>query len=679
VCGIAGVLVGESGPAVTEDELVAMAAVVGHRGPDGHGLYVSPRVGLVSTRLSIIDIEGGFQPLCNERRDVWLVHNGEIFNHVELRAWLVSRGHRFRTSSDSEVIAHAWEELGRDTWTELNGQFAVALWDRRAGELWLVRDRLGIHPLLHARVGDAIVFGSEAKSLFAGGRATPAPDPQGLLDTFTRWSPSAPRTAFAGVRQVRPGTMVRYEADLRATEWRYWSIRFPEAGAGDSGLESLDAAAEAIDAAVDAAIRLRLRADVPVGAYLSGGLDSSYVAAKIRRLHEGRLDTFGVRFDDPAFDETAEQRRMAADLGTDHHDVLATSADIAAALPDVVWHAEQPLVRTAPVPMYLLSRLVSANGFRVAMTGEGADEWFAGYSLFKEDRVRRFWARQPGSQMRPALLGRLHPEIGRDLARQSPYWRAFFGRGLEETDDLLYSHGPRWRTAAWANRLLSQDIRAEATEAASYRAVLDELPDGFDRWSPLARAQTLEIQTFLSSYLLVAQGDRVGLGHAVELRYPFLDMNVVDLASRLPDRHKLLGLRDKLVLRRAASRLLRPEVAARQKQPYRAPLASVLRAFGRESVVPDLLSPEAIERIGLLDVGAAGRLIAQARRIDRRPPGEREEMAMIGVITMQIWGERFLERFGPSVAAATEAYRVRPPRILERHPDGEPFSVAVTT
>jgi len=683
VCGIVGVYTSPSAQPVSEEEVVAMAAMLHHRGPDGYGLYISPRIGLASTRLSIVDIEGGFQPLCNEKRDVWLVHNGEIFNHVELREQLITRGHRFGTQSDSEVIAHAYEELGPDAWREFNGQFSVALWDRRTAELWLVRDRLGIHPLLYAQVGDSVVFASEAKAIFAGRRISPAPDPQGLIDTFTRWSPSPPATVFSGVRQVRAGTALRFDADLRPTEHRYWTIAFPDPGgtprATDLVADPLDAAAEALSSAMEAAVRLRLRADVPVGAYLSGGLDSSFIAALLRRVHEGRLDTFGIRFEEPMFDETDAQRRMAALLGTEHHEIMCTAADIQMALPDVVWHAEQPLLRTAPIPMYLLSGLVADHGFKVAMTGEGADELFAGYSIFKEDRVRRFWARSLGSTMRPALLGRIHPEIGRDRARQSPFWQSFFGQGLDEPGHPLFSHLPRWQNAAWTTRLLSAEIRAAGSVEASYRAVEDELPDGWEAWSPLARAQTLEIQTFMSSYLLAAQGDRVGLGHGVELRYPFLDPDVVDFAMGLPDRHKLRGLRDKVVLRRAAAKVLPREIWDRPKQPFRAPMSSALLGSPPTGYLEALLSDEGVRRIGLLDEDAVRHLVGRGRRAAGRMPGEREEMALIGVVTLQAWGERFLESFDDDVRTSIGRIRVASPRVLERHPDGEPFATAAAS
>lgn len=659
-----------------------MAASLHHRGPDGFGTYLSPRIGLTSARLSIVDIEGGFQPLCNEQRDVWLVHNGEVFNHVELRRWLAARGHVFRTRTDSEVIVHAYEDLGSDAWRELNGQFAVALWDRRSSELWLVRDRLGIHPLVYAQAGTSVVFGSEAKALFAGRRIAPAPDAQGLIDTFTRWSPSPPATVFAGVHQVRPGMAIRFDAELRVSDHRFWSIRFPDVAStpGPAGLAvSLAAAAEELDAALETAVRLRLRADVPVGAYLSGGLDSSFIASIIRRVHGGRLDTFGVRFEDAMYDETDAQRRMAAVLGTDHHEVICTSADIAAALPAVIWHTEQPLLRTAPIPMFLLSALVADEGFRVAMTGEGADEWFGGYSIFKEDRIRRFWARRPGSILRPALLGRVHPEIGRERARRSPYWQSFFGQGLEDTGHPLYSHLPRWQNSGWTTRLLAPDIRAAGSEAASYDAAIAQLPAGWQQWSSLARVQTLEIQTFMSSYLLAAQGDRVGLAHGVELRYPFLDPDVIDLAMRLPDRVKLLGLQDKLVVRRAASRVLPREIWERPKQPYRAPMSSVLVASTSDRYLGELLSDEAVRRIGLLDAGAVRHLITRLGQTGGRMLGEREEMAMVGVLTTQVWGDRYLGGFERELAAILAQLPATRPRVMEHHPGGEPFAAGVAS
>ncbi len=389
------------------DELKRMIAMLGHRGPDGYGFYRDERIGLAHARLSIVGLAGGFQPIHNEDRSLWISFNGEIFNHVELRRDLEARGHRFYTRTDTEVIVHAFEEHGPAAWAKLNGQFAIALWDRRRRDLWLVRDRLGILPLFHARQGHHLVFASEAKALFGGGRVTPAFDPARLAQVFTHWSAAPHGSVFAGVESVPAATAIRFDANLVPHQERYWQPDL--SGAPSLAGISLDEAADRLEDKLLDAIRLRLRADVPVGVYISGGLDSAVIAALARKLDTTTLHSFGVRFTDAGFDETPQQRLVADHVGTEHHDILCGPQDIQAALPDVVWHSETPLLRTAPAPLFLLSRLVRDRGIRVVLSGEGADEWLAGYDIFKEDKVRRFWARQPDSKARPTLLGRVHP------------------------------------------------------------------------------------------------------------------------------------------------------------------------------------------------------------------------------------------------------------------------------
>jgi asparagine synthase (glutamine-hydrolysing) len=694
MCGIAGIVQAEGRAPVERATLQAMAGVLRHRGPDGWGLYRDPHVGLAHARLAIVDIAGGDQPLGNHDGTVWVSFNGEVFNHVELRGELAARGHRFRTRSDTEVIVQAYEEWGEGAWRRFNGQFAFALWDRRAGRagrLWLVRDRLGILPLLYTVTGDRLVFASEAKAIFADGSTVPSVDPTGVTEVFRRWSAPGPGTVFEGIRSVRPGTALAVDV-AAARDRPVDPPRLPSARAGQQGSSpqggpalrlheqvwweadlaadpdvaglSLDDAATALGERLGDAVRLRLRADVPVGAYLSGGLDSSVVASLVEQ-GDSPLETFAVRFDEPAFDETAEQRRMAGLLGTRHHEIVCDGATIADALADVVWHCETPLLRTAPVPLFLLSGLVRQAGMKVVLTGEGADELFAGYGVFKEDAVRRFWARRPDSEVRPALMARLHPEVAASGARGTDLWARFFGRGLTETGDPFYAHRIRWRNTAWAQRLLSLDLRAAGRSAGpdgdpdgdddGDAALAARRPAGWEGWPPLARAQWSEIATFMTPYLLSCQGDRVAMAHGVEVRYPFLDPEVVGWAFGLPTRLKMPGLRDKVALRRLASRTLPPEIWRRPKQPYRAPMTTPLFGPDAPDQVRDLLSPAAVEQFGLLDPAPTAKLLARALARGGRMGGEREEMALVGALTLQILGQHYLVDLPGHIAAAGRA------------------------
>jgi len=641
MCGITGILGGPSAPPVSAEELRRMMAMLVNRGPDGYGMYRDDRIGLGHTRLSLIDLEGGHQPIRNGDGSVWMVFNGEIFNYVELRQHLKSLGHSFYTEGDSEVIVQCYERYGADAWRMLNGQFAFALWDSRQRKLWLVRDRLGIVPLHYTVTDGHLLFASEAKALFAGGRISPRISTKGLAEVFIRWSATPPSTVFEGVSQVPPATALCFDEALGNIQSRYWQ---PNPATSEYANISDSDAADALDAHMKRSIALRLRADVPVGAYVSGGLDSSVISAIAKHLlgAAGTLDTFGIRFEDPRFDETAEQRLMANALQSRHHEFLCGAADIRGALDEVVWRCETPLLRTAPVPMFLLSRLVQETGVKTVLTGEGADELFAGYTIFKEDQIRRFWARQPQSRMRPALLRRIHHYIGSADARSTALWQNFFGQNLEDTAHPFYSHLIRWQNTAWTLRLLSPEIRGAASLGGVMAELADQMPEGWLDWDSLTRAQFTEIHSFMSSYLLSCQGDRVAMAHGVEARYPFLDPELVDFALALPKRQKLQGLHDKIVLRRIAARRLPEAIWKRKKQPFRAPIARAV--FSREGMEQfgNVLSPAALAAHGLCDAQTCAALLRRTDRLEKgQSLGEREEMGLIGMLTLGLLERHF--------------------------------------
>lgn len=641
MCGIAGMLSGPSAPPPALEQLRDMAAMLNHRGPDGYGLYRDERLGLAHARLSLIDLAGGFQPIHNGDGSVWLCFNGEIFNYVELRRHLTQLGHSFYTQGDSEVIVQCYERYGAGCWEMLNGQFAFALWDTRRRRLWLVRDRLGIVPLHYARVDDRLLFASEAKALFATGLLAPRFDFQGLAETFSCWSAAAPRTTFEGVHMVRPATALCFTDTLSHSETRYW---LPDPQRPDLSGLSVEQAVDGLEERLSRSIALRLRADVPVGAYISGGLDSSVIGSLARDQVGTMLESFGIGFADPRFDETAEQNAVVDWLGTRHHAITCDGAAIREALSEVTWHCEAPMLRTSPVPLYLLSRRVRAAGMRTVLTGEGADELLAGYTIFKEDQIRRFWARRPESKLRPALLNRIHHYVGGESARSNRLWQSFFARELSATDHPFYSHLIRWRNTAWTLSLLAPELRHDMDLDAMMAAAEEDYPPGWRRWDSLQRASWIEIRSFLSSWLLACQGDRVAMAHGVEARYPFLDPEVVDYCLALPKRHKMLGLRDKLALRRLAARRLPPAVSARRKQPFRAPIGRAL--FGAEAgdAFADLLSDAALGRLGVVDTAAARQLLTKARRQDGEL-SEREEMGLVGVLTLAMLGRHFHHDF----------------------------------
>lgn len=647
MCGIVGIYNLTQSRPIDQALLEQMLGLIRHRGPDEFGIYHDGRIGLGNARLSIIDLSTGSQPIANEDETVWIVFNGEIFNYVELRPELEAQGHRFTTTSDTEVIVHLYEQYGPRCVDHLNGQFAFAIWDRRpeaaAGTLFMARDRIGIRPLFYTVADGRLIFGSEIKAILAHPDVSARLDLTSLAQVFTLWTTLAPRTVFEGIVEVPPGhTLTAREGQVSLE--RYWSLIFPEdQDERDEPFPDDEYVKGLRDLLVDAT-QIRLRADVPVGAYLSGGLDSSTITALIRNHTNNYLKTFSIVFADPAFDERAHQERMVEFLGTDHRRVECADADVGRVFPDVIWHAEWPILRTSPAPMFMLSQLVQQNDIKVVLTGEGADEFLGGYNVFKEAKLRHFWARDPDSTMRPLLLKRLYPYV-QGLGSGGSFLEAFFRRGLTETDRLEYSHAIRWANTAPLRRFFSPQVRAALDgydPVAEAVAELERHP-AFERWTHLARAQYIEVSIFMSEYLLSSQGDRMLMAHSVEGRFPFLDHRVIEFASRIPPRLKIRGLNEKHVLKRAMRGMLPKSIYARAKRPYRAPIHRSFFGHNSPAYVQELLSPEAIRTAGYFHPPAVARLAKKAQ--GAHSLSERENMALAGVLSTQLLHRQFVEDF----------------------------------
>ena len=665
MCGIVGTLNLSAPHLVEEATLRQMLAMIRHRGPDQFGIFLDEWVGLGNARLSIIDLNTGQQPITNEDETVWIVFNGEIFNYVELRPELEARGHRFATNTDTEVILHLYEDFGPECLTYLNGQFAIAIWDVPTHTLLLARDRVGIRPLFYTQADDVLIFGSEIKAIFAHDRVQAEIDLISLDQIFTFWSTRSPRTFFHNISEVPPGHYLlahRGEVTIK----RYWNLSFPpadEVRSEPARREFDDYLDEFRELLVDA-VQIRLRADVPVGAYLSGGIDSSTIAAIIRNYTSNRLDTFSIAFSDPDFDESEYQHQMAHFLGTEHQVVYATHGDIGRVFPDVIWHTETPIMRTSPAPLFLLSQLVRDHSFKVVLTGEGADEFLAGYNIFKEAKVRHFWARQPGSNLRPLLLKRLYPYISDLSSGSGAYLTAFFQEGLTDVDVPDYSHAIRWRNTRRTKRFFSDDVQQVIqAQAIPARQAISYPPD-FDRWDPLQRAQYLEITIFLSQYLLSSQGDRMGMAHSVEGRFPFLDHRVVAFCNRLPPHLKLHGLTEKYLLKQLAREWLPDEIWRRPKRPYRAPIHRSFFPLSQEDpaveggktldYVRELLSPEQVKATGLFKPAAVSHLVRKVEGGMRL--SETDDMALVGILSSQLVYLQFVSDFKmpPPLSAADD-------------------------
>jgi asparagine synthase (glutamine-hydrolysing) len=627
-----------------------MAGALRHRGPDAANVWSSERIGLAHARLSIIDIAGGAQPMSSPDGTLVIAYNGEVYNYVELRAELEAAGHRFRTASDTEVLVHAYERWGEAMLPRLNGQFAFALYDRRNEVLFLARDRFGVRPLFVAPVNGDLYFASEVKGIFATRDVRPAPDLRGLDEAFTVWAARAPRTVFAGVRQIEPGEYAIWR-DGRLRFSRYYEPSFHETTVEPEG------ALETLDALMQSSVALRMRADVPVGGFLSGGLDSSITCALASRSTPHQLRTFSVTFQDPQLDESAYQLLVAKSLNTEHHVVHIRGAEIAEVFPDVIAHTETPIVRTAPAPMYLLGRATRAAGISVVLTGEGSDEFFLGYDIFKETLVRLFCLRQPESRLRPRLFERLYPYLPR-TPQAGEFWRNFFLTAGSPSDPV-FSHLPRFLTASRIKDFYSSDTRAMLAGSDPVAELRQSLPQDFARWSAANRASYIELRTLLPSYLLSSQGDRMTMAHGVEGRYPFLDHRIFEFAASLPVSSKLRGLHEKEILRRWATALVPREVIERPKQPYRAPDASAFFDGGTPEYVRALLNEDAIRATSLFDADAVAGLVR--RCVDGRATSFAENQAFVAILSTQLWYEHFISNPLPEVPELPTASRLSVP------------------
>ena len=655
MCGIAGILNLEQQPPPTLEQATAMISIFRYRGPNESGIYIDDSIALGHARLSIIGLDSGVQPIANERETLWIIYNGEAFNYPELRESLLKKGHRFSTGTDTEVVLHLYEEYGPRSLSMINGQFSLAIWDSVRQELFLARDRMGIRPLYYTRSNGRLIFASEVKSILAVTGTRPL-NMEGMAQVFTFWTTLHGRTVFEGIEELPPGHSLTVKQGDMVRE-RYWSLPYhPE----KNHIVPADAADELRELLADA-VRIRLRADVPVGSYLSGGLDSSIISMLIATRFNNRLRTFSMKFQEEAFDESTYQDELTAYLGVDHRSITIENQQIRKLFPRTIWHCETPVLRTAPVPLYILSGLVHSEGFRVVLSGEGADEILGGYNIFKEAKVRRFWGREPDSAGRPLLLERLYPYIFNNPGRGRHFLRQFFKVSPQDLDNPLFSHMIRWENSRKNLGFLSDERLHSLGAYDPLDDLLRQLPADFHLRDPLEKAQVLEMEIFLANYLLSSQGDRVAMAHSVELRHPFLDYRVVDFAFRLPVGLKIQGLNEKYLLKRAFKDMIPERVGTRAKKPYRAPIRELFFSQAPPDYVDDLLSESSIARSGYFNPAKVRRLFDKFRRADQEFSSEFQNMALVGILSTQLLHQQFVE--GTSLRAVEQ---VRPDRVVIR-------------
>jgi asparagine synthase (glutamine-hydrolysing) len=642
MCGIAGMIdLSGQGRPVSTDVLHAMAGAIIHRGPDEDGYLVRPGVGFASRRLSIVGLADGRQPIRNEDGTVQVVFNGELFDYPEMRSELEGRGHRFLTHCDTEVIPHRWEDHQEEMFAHLRGQFAIALWDERRQRIILGRDRFGICPLCWTIAsGDWLIFASEIKALLASGMVEAKADPRGLNDLFTFFALPGPATCFAGVQALTPGhyltVQLGKEERARISEHTYWAIDFPDRG--DEDCRPLKVLVDELDDLLVAAVSRRLRADVPVVSYLSGGVDSSTVVAMASKVRGSPIQSFTIRIKAPHLDETSEASVVARHIGTEPIVVDCGAEEVLNTYPELIRAAEGPVIDTSCAALLMLAREVHRRGYKVALTGEGADEWLAGYPWHKVNRVlaafdvipgvkvsqflRRLFLRLTGAPRFPwAVLKRAQKAVGGHNGWLDVY-------GLISMSKLRFFSSAMWEQIG--AHMPYEDL------------ALDQ--DRMKRWRPLNRELAMSGRAHLAGLLLNAKGDRVAMNSSVETRYPFLDEAVFDFLAKVPTKYKLRGVMgDKYLLRRVAERWLPKSIAWRRKAMFRAPFDS-FHLDVAPPFVEQLLSPESLKRTGYFNPEA----VLHWRRAfrDLRPGGSQRtsvEMGLVGVLGTQLWHHTFIE------------------------------------
>ncbi len=640
MCGIAGI-VNSSDPKIRKQIVENMLSRIYYRGPDESGIYHSKRATLGNVRLSIIDLSRGQQPISDSSGRFWIVFNGEIFNYIELRKNIEKKGISFKTTSDTEVLVQLYAIYGKKCLGMLNGQFAFAIWDNKDEELFMARDRVGIRPLFYHYEDNILTFSSEIKGIFENSSIERQFSYEGLLQAYTYWTTITPHTVFKGIKEVPPGHSLTWNHKSLKIE-KYWELSFSTKSTSLNYNDYL----EEFNSLLINSIRIRLRADVEVAAYLSGGIDSSATVSYIKSIEPDVLNTFSIGFGEKDFDETGYQQEAVAYFKTNHKYISCTAMDIADNFLKVVWHSEIPMIRTAPTPMMLLSGLVRTNDIKVVITGEGADEMLAGYNIFKENEVRRFWAKYPDSSFRPLLLTKLYPYLPQMQNANPRILKMFYGYKLEDTDNQLYSHLLRWNNAGQITKFLNEDTGINRYNPL--QEINRILPADFSLWDSLEKAQWIESNVFMSGYLLSTQGDRMGMANSVEGRYPFLDHRLIEYLSSVPSSLKLKGLREKYLLKKLVKDKIPYSILNRSKQAYRAPIFSVFFSESLPEYLKYMLSDEYLGKTRIFNANMVQSLLKKVHQTNRA--SETENMAITAIISTQILHDQFIDRMNEGLS-----------------------------
>jgi asparagine synthase (glutamine-hydrolysing) len=617
MCGIAGILSLDTRP-VDVNDVRMMCAAIAHRGPDDDGFHHTPQIAMGMRRLSIIDLHGGHQPLSNEDGTVWAVFNGEIYNYRDLRRQLIASGHSLRTESDTEVIVHLYEDYGRDLVRHLRGMFAFAVWDSRRRQLLLGRDRLGIKPLYYAASADRLLFASELKSILSVARVRPDLDLAAVNHLFVSGTTPATQSIVRGVKKLDAAHVLVARPGAPVQTSRYWDVSFePNRSASEAELT------EALREKVRESVAIHMVSDVPVGAFLSGGIDSSSVVAQMIHETDRPVKTFSIGFREEAFNELPYARRVAAACGTDHHELIV-EPDVLDILDDLVWHLDEPLGDPSAIPMFVLSRL-AADHVKVVLSGDGGDELFAGYDKYAvERRERRF-------PHLPATVRRALQRIGSSLPDGTKGRNFILHHSLSGWDRYLDAITMREETR---KTLLQPDVYAAASQDELQRDSLAWLTNGPSHW--LSAAQYLDLHAYLPLDILT-KVDRMSMAHSLEARVPLLDHELVELAATIPPSLAMDSRGGKRMFKAAMRGIVPDEILDRPKRGFAVPLAAWFRGE-LDSLVRDLLLSRRSRERNIVNPDSVERLLDLHRR------GRALDFQLWTLISFEMWCCQFLDQ-----------------------------------
>jgi asparagine synthase (glutamine-hydrolysing) len=636
MCGIAGIVSCDRLDADAPARALAMRDIITHRGPDEAGLHCDDRAALAHRRLSIVDLSTGQQPLSNEDGTIWIVFNGEIYNHGDVRRELEARGHRYKTKSDTETVVHAYEEWGDDCVHRFRGMFAFAVWDAPKQRLLLARDRLGIKPVYWTRARDCVLFASEIKAILASDLVQPETNTAVLPEVLSTRYVSGVETMFKGIEKLLPGHLLVFEhGDISVRQ--YWDVPVGQPAPDAAPASSRQDVVSHFRDLLAESVKLRLMSDVPLGMFLSGGIDSSAIAALMAGMIDRPLQTFSVAFEDRAFNELEYARDVARAIKADSHEIVIDDEDFFGALPKLVWHEDEPIAHSSSVPLYFVSALAREH-VTVVLTGEGSDELLAGYGKYPRVswnwRAGTIYERMLPRSVRDSIARHAVPMLPRALGRYAS--RSFLA--MDRTPESMFFDNFASIRLADQRKLLAAPLRGAATSAQAYAAsrACFERPNGNS--TLLDRLLYADMKTYLVELLM--KQDQMSMATSIESRVPFLDHRLVEFAAQLPDRWKLSGWTTKRVLREAMKGLLPESILNRPKMGFPVPFAAWTRGRWNEVARDVLLDRRSRER-GIIDAAAVDTLLRD-HASGRTEGGDR----IWSLLNLELWHRTFIDRGG---------------------------------